>query len=79
MIDQGIADPQHVCIVGMSYGGFAALAGAAFTPRLYACANLITRSPINAVASIVSPILIIYATGDGVVPNQPGRTPGCRC
>jgi dipeptidyl aminopeptidase/acylaminoacyl peptidase len=38
MIDQGIADPQRVCIAGFSYGGYAALAGAAFTPELYACA-----------------------------------------
>jgi len=38
MIEQGIADPKRVCIVGMSYGGYAALAGAAFTPSLYACA-----------------------------------------
>jgi cephalosporin-C deacetylase-like acetyl esterase len=38
MIDQGIADPKRVCIAGMSYGGYAALAGAAFTPELYACA-----------------------------------------
>jgi len=38
MIDEGIADPRRVCIVGMSYGGYAALAGAAFTPTLYACA-----------------------------------------
>jgi dipeptidyl aminopeptidase/acylaminoacyl peptidase len=38
MIDQNIADPKRVCIAGMSYGGYAALAGAAFTPELYACA-----------------------------------------
>jgi dipeptidyl aminopeptidase/acylaminoacyl peptidase len=38
LIDQGIADPKRVCIVGASYGGYAALAGAAFTPDLYACA-----------------------------------------
>jgi dipeptidyl aminopeptidase/acylaminoacyl peptidase len=38
MVDQGIADPHHVCIVGMSYGGYAALAGAAFTPTVYSCA-----------------------------------------
>jgi dipeptidyl aminopeptidase/acylaminoacyl peptidase len=37
-ISQGIADPKRVCIVGWSYGGYAALAGAAFTPELYACA-----------------------------------------
>jgi dipeptidyl aminopeptidase/acylaminoacyl peptidase len=38
MIDQHIADPRRVCIVGWSYGGYAALAGAAFTPELYRCA-----------------------------------------
>ncbi len=38
MIEQGIVDPRRVCIVGASYGGYAALAGAAFTPQLYACA-----------------------------------------
>lgn len=37
-VDRGIADPRRVCIVGWSYGGYAALAGAAFTPELYACA-----------------------------------------
>jgi dipeptidyl aminopeptidase/acylaminoacyl peptidase len=38
MIADGIADPKRVCIVGASYGGYAALAGATFTPDLYACA-----------------------------------------
>ena len=38
LIAQGVADPKRVCIVGASYGGYAALAGAAFTPDLYACA-----------------------------------------
>jgi len=37
MIDQGVADAKRVCIVGASYGGYAALAGAAFTPDLYRC------------------------------------------
>lgn len=37
-VAQGIANPGRVCIVGASYGGYAALAGAAFTPELYACA-----------------------------------------
>ena len=36
-IADGIADPKRVCIFGASYGGYAALAGAAFTPELYAC------------------------------------------
>ncbi len=38
LIEQGRVDPKRVCIVGASYGGYAALAGAAFTPELYACA-----------------------------------------
>jgi dipeptidyl aminopeptidase/acylaminoacyl peptidase len=38
LIADGIADPKRICIVGASYGGYAALAGATFTPDLYACA-----------------------------------------
>ena len=38
LISDGTADPGRVCIVGASYGGYAALAGATFTPQLYHCA-----------------------------------------
>jgi dipeptidyl aminopeptidase/acylaminoacyl peptidase len=34
---EGIADPKRVAIYGGSYGGYATLAGLAFTPDLYAC------------------------------------------
>lgn len=112
LIAQGIADPHHVAIEGASYGGYAALAGAAFTPTLYSCAisvngisdlralmeeevprygvrvrfisasqsefaerigaesdsALKTRSPINAIATIKIPILIVYGTGE--MPNE---------
>jgi dipeptidyl aminopeptidase/acylaminoacyl peptidase len=37
-IEQGIADPQRVCIYGASYGGYAALMGVASEPDLYRCA-----------------------------------------
>ena len=37
LIDQGIADKDRVAIMGGSYGGYATLAGLAFTPELYAC------------------------------------------
>lgn len=37
-VAQGIADPARVCIVGSSYGGYAALMGAVKTPDLYRCA-----------------------------------------
>ncbi|MDH5198765.1 MAG: prolyl oligopeptidase family serine peptidase, partial [Gemmatimonadota bacterium] len=36
LVKQGIADPQKVAIFGGSYGGYATLAGLAFTPELYA-------------------------------------------
>jgi dipeptidyl aminopeptidase/acylaminoacyl peptidase len=35
---QGVIDPERVCIVGASYGGYAALAGVAFDPGVYRCA-----------------------------------------
>lgn len=37
VIAQGIADPKRIGIYGISYGGYCALAGLAFTPELYAC------------------------------------------
>ena len=37
-VEQGIADKSRLAIYGGSYGGYAALAGATFTPDLYACA-----------------------------------------
>ena len=37
LIQEGIADPQRIAIYGASYGGYAVLAGLAFTPDLYAC------------------------------------------
>ncbi len=35
---KGVIDPARVCIVGASYGGYAALAGAALHPEAYRCA-----------------------------------------
>ncbi len=35
LVSQGIADPTRIGIIGTSYGGFAVLAGLAFTPALY--------------------------------------------
>lgn len=37
LIQKGIADKDRVAIMGGSYGGYATLAGLAFTPDLYAC------------------------------------------
>jgi dipeptidyl aminopeptidase/acylaminoacyl peptidase len=38
LVKEGIADASRVCIVGGSYGGYAALAGAALDPGVYRCA-----------------------------------------
>ncbi len=37
-IEQGLADPQRLCIFGGSYGGYAALEGSVTEPDLYKCA-----------------------------------------
>lgn len=37
LIEKGIANPNRIAIYGGSYGGYATLAGLAFTPDLYAC------------------------------------------
>lgn len=36
-VKQGLSDAKRICIVGASYGGYAALAGATMTPELYKC------------------------------------------
>lgn len=49
LIDQGIADARRVCIMGGSYGGYAALMGAVKTPGLFNCAvsiNGVTDLPM---------------------------------
>jgi dipeptidyl aminopeptidase/acylaminoacyl peptidase len=38
LVKEGIADPQRACIVGASYGGYAALAGATLEAGTYRCA-----------------------------------------
>jgi dipeptidyl aminopeptidase/acylaminoacyl peptidase len=37
LIDEGLVDPERVCMVGLSYGGYAALAAGAFSPFDYKC------------------------------------------
>lgn len=38
LVGRGIADPKRVCIVGASYGGYAALAGVTLQSGIYRCA-----------------------------------------
>jgi len=37
-VDSGVVDPKRISIYGGSYGGYSALAGAAFTPDAFTCA-----------------------------------------
>jgi len=61
LIDEGIADPTKVGIFGASYGGYATLAGLAFTPEVYAAgisyvgpSNLITL--LNSIPAYWAPV-----------------------
>lgn len=97
-VEQGIADAKRVCIVGASYGGYAAMWGIAKDPDQYRCAISIAGvanlrrevndfggkiherlfrdqwqkmtpdfaavSPINAVARIKAPLLLIHGRKD---------------
>ncbi|KTE15517.1 hypothetical protein ATE71_07150 [Sphingopyxis sp. H115] len=100
-VAEGIADPKRVCIVGGSYGGYAAMWGIAKDPDLYRCAVSINGvanlrrevndfggmirkrlyrgqwqkmtpdfaavSPINAIARIKAPLLLIHGKKDVTV------------
>ncbi|MYA15767.1 MAG: S9 family peptidase [Gammaproteobacteria bacterium] len=53
LVDAGIADPEQVAIMGGSYGGYATLAGVAFTPDLYA-AGISLVGPSNIITLLNS-------------------------
>jgi len=53
LVEQGIADPRRVGIMGGSYGGYATLAGVAFTPDLYA-AGVAIVAPSNLITLLES-------------------------
>lgn len=101
---EGIADPKRVCIVGGSYGGYAAMWGIAKDPDLYRCAISINGvanlrrevndfgglmrerlyrtqwqkmtpdfaavSPINAIARIKAPLLLVHGKKDVTVDHD---------
>jgi dipeptidyl aminopeptidase/acylaminoacyl peptidase len=55
-VAQGWADPARVAIFGGSYGGYAALAGAAFTPDVYRCAvDIVGPSNLKTLIETIPP------------------------
>ncbi|HWP82875.1 MAG TPA: alpha/beta fold hydrolase [Bacteroidota bacterium] len=74
IIREGIADPKRVAIFGGSYGGYATLAGLAFTPDLYAAgvsfvgpSNIITL--LNSIPPYWAPIKKMFAVRVGDMEN----------
>ncbi|TVR35877.1 MAG: S9 family peptidase [Nitriliruptor sp.] len=55
-VEQGFADPDRVAIQGGSYGGYAALVGATFTPEVFACAvDLVGPSNLQTLIASIPP------------------------
>lgn len=78
MIDQRVADPQRVAIAGVFYGGYAALAGAAFTPEVYSCAvsvNGVSDLPrlLDEKAPLVIGISHIVSSAQDVLEERIGK------
>ena len=56
LVSEGIADPKRVGILGGSYGGYAALAGVAFTPEVYAAGvSIVGPSNLNTLLESIPP------------------------
>lgn len=77
-VDQGIADPARVAIMGGSFGGYSALAGLTFFPDLYACgvdivgpSNLITL--LESVPEYWKPMIDLFTSRVGDFRTEEGR------
>jgi dipeptidyl aminopeptidase/acylaminoacyl peptidase len=61
IVQQGIADPKRIAIYGGSYGGYAALVGATFTPDLFCCAvDIVGPSNLITLIKTVPPYWSIF-------------------
>ena len=77
-IQEGIADPDQVAIMGASYGGYATLVGLTFTPETFACgvdlvgmSNLVTW--FESIPSYWQPQIDLFATRLGDARTEEGR------
>jgi dipeptidyl aminopeptidase/acylaminoacyl peptidase len=56
VVEQGWADPDRIAIFGGSYGGYAALVGAAFTPDVFRCAvDIVGPSNLQTLLETIPP------------------------
>jgi dipeptidyl aminopeptidase/acylaminoacyl peptidase len=77
-VQQKIADPEKIAIMGGSYGGYAALAGLTFSPQTFACAvdivgpsNLITL--LETIPPYWKPEIEQFTKRVGDFRTEPGR------
>jgi dipeptidyl aminopeptidase/acylaminoacyl peptidase len=78
LIARGVADPNRVAIYGCSYGGYAALVGASFTPDRFAAAIdysgiVDLRALVDGAAPFLRPMLVnnyFLYMGDPADPEQ---------
>ena len=77
-VEQKIAEPQRVAIMGSSYGGYATLVGLTFTPDVFACgvdiagpSNLITL--LESIPPYWKPMLDVFTTRIGDHRTEDGR------
>lgn len=82
LIEQGIADPQRICIFGASYGGYAALMGVVKDPDLYKCAigsvgvyNLPMMFEEGDIAERESGLAFLYEVLGDNLEDQKARSP----
>ena len=76
VVDRGFADPARVAIYGGSYGGYAALVGATFTPDLFCCAVDIVgpsnlKTLIESIPPYWAPLLAQFHTRVGNPETEP--------
>jgi dipeptidyl aminopeptidase/acylaminoacyl peptidase len=77
-VQQGIADPRKIAIMGGSYGGYATLAGLTFTPDTFACgveiagpSNLVTL--LETMPPYWKPEVELYTNRVGDFRTEEGR------
>ena len=77
-VDQGIADPERVAILGGSYGGYATLVGITMTPEFFACgvdivgpSNLVTL--METIPPYWQPTIDLFTSRVGDFRTEEGR------